>query len=42
MNGIVSGGWAFVWAAYIITAVVLTGFTARAFVLHRGTARRGR
>jgi hypothetical protein len=40
MNGIVTGGWDFVWAAYIITALVLSAFTGRAWFLER-TARRG-
>jgi len=35
MNGIVHGGWGYVWAAYLITAVVLGGYAARAFVLHQ-------
>ncbi len=29
MNGIVSGGWEFVWAAYAVSAVVLAGYCAR-------------
>jgi heme exporter protein D len=36
MNGVVSGGWEFVWAAYIITVVVLFGYAARTFVRARG------
>lgn len=28
MNGIVSGGWPFVWAAYVISALVLGGYAA--------------
>jgi hypothetical protein len=28
MNGIVQGGWPFVWAAYIVTAVFLGGYGA--------------
>lgn len=27
MNGFVSGGWAFVWAAYIISAAILGSYT---------------
>ena len=34
MNGIVHGGWGYVWAAYIATAVVLGGYAVRALVLH--------
>ena len=29
MNGIVSGGWSFVWAAYGVTAIVIFGYAAR-------------
>lgn len=42
MSGVVSGGWAYVWAAYIISAVVLTAFTTRAIVMFRDAARRER
>jgi heme exporter protein D len=28
MNGIVSGGWSFVWAAYGVSALVLTAYCA--------------
>ena len=31
MNGFVSGGWAFVWAAYGITAFVLVTYAIRVF-----------
>ena len=31
MNGLVSGGWNFVWAAYAITAMVLTVYAIRVF-----------
>jgi hypothetical protein len=27
MNGVLSGGWAFVWAAYIISAAILGFYT---------------
>ena len=26
MNGVVSGGWSFVWAAYALTLIVLGGY----------------
>jgi heme exporter protein D len=42
MNGIVAGGWAYVWAAYIISALILAGFTARTVAIFRGVARRQR
>ena len=35
MNGVVSGGWAFVWAAYIISALVIFGYAARTFIQNR-------
>jgi len=35
MSGIVSGGWPFVWAAYVISALVLGGYAARILVLHQ-------
>lgn len=35
MNGIVHGGWPFVWAAYIVSALVLGGYAARTIVLHQ-------
>jgi hypothetical protein len=28
MNGVVSGGWSFVWAAYAITLIALGGYAA--------------
>jgi hypothetical protein len=36
MNGIVTGGWEFVWAAYIISAIVVFGYAARTFARLRG------
>ena len=35
MNGIVHGGWPFVWAAYLVSSLVLGGYAARAFLLYR-------
>ena len=35
MNGVVSGGWAFVWAAYIVSAIGIFGYAARTFVQNR-------
>lgn len=35
MNGIVHGGWGYVWGAYIVTAVVLGGYAIRVLVLQR-------
>lgn len=41
MSGIVHGGWGYVLAAYIVTALVLGGYAARAFVLHQVGKRLG-
>jgi heme exporter protein D len=35
MNGLVSGGWGFVWAAYAMTAIILFGYAARTFARRR-------
>jgi len=35
MSGIVHGGWPFVWAAYIVSALVLGGYAARILLLHQ-------
>ena len=35
MSGIVQGGWPFVWAAYIVSVLVLGGYAARVAALHR-------
>ena len=35
MAGVISGGWAFVWAAYIVSALVIFGYTVRTFVQNR-------
>lgn len=42
MNGVLTGGWAYVWAAYIMTALILTGFSVRAIALFRDARRRER
>lgn len=36
MNGVLSGGWAFVWAAYAVSALLIFGYTVRTFVQNRG------
>ena len=44
MNGIVSGGWNFVWAAYAVSAIVLVGYCAHVingFYKARLSAERG-
>jgi hypothetical protein len=35
MNGVLNGGWGFVWAAYIVSALVVFGYAARTFVQNR-------
>ena len=35
MNGVLNGGWAFVWAAYIVSAIAIFGYAARTFVQNR-------
>jgi len=35
MNGVLNGGWGFVWAAYIVTALTIFGYAARTFVQNR-------
>lgn len=34
MTGTVLGGWAFVWAAYIVSALALGGYAARVLILY--------
>lgn len=33
MSGVVSGGWHFVWAAYLVTAVILGAYAIRTICL---------
>ncbi len=40
MNGVISGGWEFVIATYVITALAFTGYAATIFIRLRGEARR--
>jgi heme exporter protein D len=35
MSGIVQGGWPYVWAAYIVSALVLGGYAVRVIVFHQ-------
>ena len=34
MNGMVHGGWGYVWGAYVVSTLVLGGYAVRAFFLH--------
>jgi hypothetical protein len=40
MTGIVQGGWEFVAAAYVLSAVVLGGYTTSVFLRYRTERRR--
>lgn len=40
MNGIVQGGWPFVWAAYVVTAVIFGGYAVRTILAARAAERR--
>jgi hypothetical protein len=40
VTGVVQGGWEFVAAAYILSAIVLTGYATSVFVRYRSTKRR--
>ncbi len=43
MNGVVNGGWSFVWAAYAVSAIVLTAYCAHVVnsLIHAASAKRG-
>jgi heme exporter protein CcmD len=34
-EGVIRDGWAFVWAAYAVTALILTGYAASVILRHR-------
>jgi len=38
--GVISGGWEFVWAAYGVSAVILTGYAVSVFARYRAQRRR--
>jgi heme exporter protein CcmD len=38
--GVITGGWEFVWAAYGVTAAILTGYAVSVFVRYRAQRRR--
>ena len=40
MSGVVQGGWGFVAAAYLVTALVLGGYATSIFVRARAQAKR--
>ena len=37
MNGIVTGGWGFVWSAYLVTAILLGAYAASTIVRFRAS-----
>lgn len=39
MSGVIEGGWAFVWAAYALTAVVFAAYTISVLVRYRRVRR---
>jgi heme exporter protein CcmD len=39
-EGVISGGWEFVWAAYGATAVILTGYAVSVIARYRAQRRR--
>jgi heme exporter protein CcmD len=38
--GVITGGWEFVWAAYGVTAVILTGYAVSVLARYRAQLRR--
>lgn len=38
--GVIQGGWEFVWAAYGVSAAILTGYALSVFLRHRALLRR--
>ena len=41
MNGVIEGGWGFVVAAYVVTALVLGAYAASVALRYRAEAKRG-
>lgn len=35
MSGVIEGGWSYVWAAYVVTAVALIGYVAAVLARYR-------
>jgi hypothetical protein len=40
MRGVITGGWNFVWAAYIVSALILGVYTASVIARYRSALRR--
>jgi heme exporter protein CcmD len=39
-EGVITGGWGFVWAAYAVTAAILGGYVVAVIALYRAQRRR--
>lgn len=39
-EGVIRDGWAFVWAAYAVSALILTGYATSVFLRYRSTRRK--
>lgn len=39
-SGVIQGGWEFVWAAYAVSATILTGYALSVFARYRALVRR--
>ena len=39
-TGVIQGGWEFVWAAYAVSATILTGYGLSVFARYRAALRR--
>jgi hypothetical protein len=39
-TGVIQGGWEFVWAAYAVSATILTGYALSVFSRYRAALRR--
>ena len=42
MTGVIEGGWAFVWSAYGVSAVILIGYAVTIHLRYRAERRQGR
>ena len=38
MNGLVTGGWSYVWAAYALSALILFGYAAKVYAANKWSA----
>jgi heme exporter protein D len=42
VNGVIEGGWPFVWAAYGVSAIILIGYAVSLHLRYRAERRRSR